>query len=814
MKRSIRLAMFRCLSLAVLILCIGCDDGGYGAKPPQFEYWVPIAGHASGNLGTNWRTDLGLYTGASVAANVQIRFPGATAQPLTATVNPGQFVLLADVVDQMHVSAFGPLQIISSQPLIVTSRTYNDQPGVGTMGQDLDGVSLTAMMPAGRIAVITQLTENADFRSNVGVLNAGSATANIRVELFDGSTGIPATTFTDGIPPATTRAYNRILFAKANLTNIASGYARITLLDGGPIVAYGSVLDNVTNDPTTIPMKSVPLVTSTGTFRSWIPIAGHLPGSLNTNWRTDLALLNLSGSTANVTLKMYASGGPYARTESLANGKQVIYRDVVAGLGFSGMAPLEISSDRALVATSRTYTENPDRTTIGQDLDSSASGLDQNQTGVVSHLMETSKYRSNLGVCNGGKTSANVTVTLFDGATGAQVGNFSESIPAGGLVSYGRIFKSKAGLSSLAAGYAKVSVTSGSDVIAYGSVLDNDTNDPTTMSMQRAVAWGGTPLTGSEMVNNAADVLGNFGTTVPGFETLVPVAVNNGPGAIVDVAVAADPTHVKKLPDGVRIDLGDGVTDPSGNTRAGVSTITWSNVVRTATRATGDFTATTSALTFNGREVPDMTITGTLDVNVRANGTVYGDITGSSVAAASPGSTLFKGSAHFDSSLCKTYPSSLNLYFREADKIATYAVAAGCTGEHTRTEAAAPTPAGPYPAETATLALWSFTSCGGQYFMNDWKITIDGAGNVTIGTVNNISNVKLTGGGTVRPNPDVMAFNDPKYLWNVPFTYTYTAVGGGQSFTITGNFNGSTYDGTITVGSCSDSKKGQPVTWH
>jgi hypothetical protein len=46
-------------------------------------------------------------------------------------------------------------------------------------------------------------------------------------------------------------------------------------------------------------------------------------------------------------------------------------------------------------------------------------------------------------------------------------------------------FKNKAGQTAMDRGYAKVTVTSGTGVVAFASVVDNITNDPTTITMQR-----------------------------------------------------------------------------------------------------------------------------------------------------------------------------------------------------------------------------------------------------------------------------------------------------------------------------------------
>jgi hypothetical protein len=46
-------------------------------------------------------------------------------------------------------------------------------------------------------------------------------------------------------------------------------------------------------------------------------------------------------------------------------------------------------------------------------------------------------------------------------------------------------FKNRAGQTAMDRGYAKITVQSGSGVFGFASVIDNITNDPTTVTMQR-----------------------------------------------------------------------------------------------------------------------------------------------------------------------------------------------------------------------------------------------------------------------------------------------------------------------------------------
>jgi hypothetical protein len=65
------------------------------------------------------------------------------------------------------------------------------------------------------------------------------------------------------------------------------------------------------------------------------------------------------------------------------------------------------------------------------------------------------------------------------------VGSYDVTLDSGSWAQENRPFFTKAHLNALNAGYAKVTVTSGTGIIATASVIDNVTNDPTTVTMVR-----------------------------------------------------------------------------------------------------------------------------------------------------------------------------------------------------------------------------------------------------------------------------------------------------------------------------------------
>ena len=222
----------------------------------------------------------------------------------------------------------------------------------------------------------------------------------------------------------------------------------------------------------------------------WVPVATRATGANSSQWRTDLGLLNLGGATATCTV-VYKSGATVKSYQTtVAGGRHVILRDIVGPsyLAGSGSGSLEVRSTQAVLVTSRTYNQNANGT-FGQDYASNApdEGLGAGQTATLPHLTENASYRSNIGLVNMGAAAATVTVSLVDGATGAQVGSYTVTLQAGEWKQDNQPFSKRFGRNNLEAGYARVTVTAGSGVVAVASVIDNNanSNDPTTITMQR-----------------------------------------------------------------------------------------------------------------------------------------------------------------------------------------------------------------------------------------------------------------------------------------------------------------------------------------
>jgi Ig-like domain CHU_C associated len=227
-------------------------------------------------------------------------------------------------------------------------------------------------------------------------------------------------------------------------------------------------------------------------YLTWVPVASHTSGLNNSQWRSDLGLLNIGAVTANVQIRFYGTGGLVGTTTYVPPGAQSVLTDVVGQLGASGSGAVEILSDQALRVTTRTYNQLPSDAscfpngTQGQDYPAVASGdgLGAGQSAYLAGLREDAAYRCNIGLVNTGTASATALVELYNGA-GTKLGGYPVALAAGQWVQATQPFLNVAGQTAMDRGYAKITVQSGSGLFAFASVIDNITNDPTLVTMQR-----------------------------------------------------------------------------------------------------------------------------------------------------------------------------------------------------------------------------------------------------------------------------------------------------------------------------------------
>ena len=223
-----------------------------------------------------------------------------------------------------------------------------------------------------------------------------------------------------------------------------------------------------------------------GSSRQWIAAASHAAGAQDSSWRTDLCLLNLSDEPATAELR-YRGGDGDAKTlvTQVSQGEQIVIEDVVSELGSFGSGSIEVFSDELIFASSRTYNSSVDGT-FGLFIDGipAREAPSAGDTVWLPQLRQDGVFRSNIGLVNSGDLTARVWIYLHDGS-GAEIASRKRVLEPGAWLQFQEPFARLAGRTDIEAGYARIRVEAGDGVIAFGSVIDNSTNDGTAIGMKR-----------------------------------------------------------------------------------------------------------------------------------------------------------------------------------------------------------------------------------------------------------------------------------------------------------------------------------------
>ncbi len=223
--------------------------------------FIPAAALAAGLEGSFFETDVDLNNFGSTDITYRLVWlpRGAdNGEPVRSdlfSLAPGAGVRYANVLDEvfgLEPDQVGALAVeASGTELLAMSRTYNlpSAKVAGTFGQELPGIPADRMIPTGVKKRIIFLSENDDVRANVGCQNGSAETVRVFIELFN-SAGESLEVKTMDLAPYSNNQITRVF---RNHAPISAGYVDIwTATPGATISCYGSVLDNLTSDPTTV----------------------------------------------------------------------------------------------------------------------------------------------------------------------------------------------------------------------------------------------------------------------------------------------------------------------------------------------------------------------------------------------------------------------------------------------------------------------------------------------------------------------------------------------------------------------------------
>ncbi|HEV7428195.1 MAG TPA: PKD domain-containing protein [Thermoanaerobaculia bacterium] len=451
--------------------------------PTAYRSLVPAAAQTNGVGGSVWRTELTLFNGGSEPASGQFTFiPGGGAPVLTRSLFLGvnQSITFANALSDLFnlSNGAGAIAIEASSatttPAIrITSRTFTTGT-VGTYGQSVPNVSsddLTSML------LLTGLESDANFRTNIGLVNRTALPVAAGLTLYDANGNVIATAAVTVPENNFQQSSLGSFFPAVNGRTFAALSMRVDAATPNAVSAYGSVIDNRTQDP--VYVQAIP--TPKGSELT-IPAVGRAPGVNNTFWRSDITLFNPGLTTMTVGLRYLAAGqdnrGAASHSVTISPSRTVVIADVAQALGISsGTGALQVTWNAAAgpIVTSRTYITADNGGTYGQSIDPVAAfGNDS----FVPGLRSDSSFRSNVGFVNGGDTQLTVTATLLSDS-GAVLGTTQIGLSPRSQVQYavGALFpaanNARAGTLTLLA-----HADGPANLFAYGSIVDNASGDP------------------------------------------------------------------------------------------------------------------------------------------------------------------------------------------------------------------------------------------------------------------------------------------------------------------------------------------------
>jgi hypothetical protein len=463
--------------------------------PTFYTSFIPAAALAAGLEGAFFQTDVDINNkGAEEATVTFLWLPrgddnSSPVESAPIVLAPGQSMQYENVLNAVfgaEPDAVGALAMVADSPDVIgMSRTYN-VPGAkiaGTFGQGLPAIPSDQLTMFGETKRIIFMSENDDIRANVGCVNGLNTAVRINIAMYDGTGALLETRNMD-LGPWSNNQINRI-FRNYSPVN---GYVDVsTPTEGGAFYCYGSVLDNLTSDPTTV----LPQVPSDAT--TFIPAAALAAGLEGAFFETDVDLNNAGSAAAEYQFGWLPRGEDNSTPTmsdpfTLAAGASVRYENVLAAVFDAvpdAVGALVLTADTPdLLAMSRTYNIPGAKIagTFGQELPGVPADM-MIATGEKKRIIfmnENDDVRANVGCQNGVPANVAVNIQMFS-ADGTSLETRVMNLAPWSNNQINRIFRNYAPVN----GYVDIwTNTPDATIYCYGSVLDNLTSDPTTVLPQ------------------------------------------------------------------------------------------------------------------------------------------------------------------------------------------------------------------------------------------------------------------------------------------------------------------------------------------
>jgi len=248
------------------------QEGGVGGGTGDgaYNYFLAAIAHTPGVGDALWRSKMGVLNRSGSSADVTFTYYWKNGPTTVKTTAVGKSIFNGrlETWDDAAVSLFGvtakssgSVLINSTKPLVVTARTYNVGED-GSFGSFMPGVTAADGVSTGELGILSQLTGNDDFRTNVGLVNLSNKTCEARVRVISASGATLGTAVTKTLGAHKFTQINNV-FGATGAGSRNNAYATVEVLTSGcEVWAYGAVIDGTnafpgTDDATTVPLRVI-----------------------------------------------------------------------------------------------------------------------------------------------------------------------------------------------------------------------------------------------------------------------------------------------------------------------------------------------------------------------------------------------------------------------------------------------------------------------------------------------------------------------------------------------------------------------------
>lgn len=492
---------------------------GGKSLPPNNALIIPVVTHVNGAT-SPFFSDVRLTNASAAAIKYQISFTPSRTDATTSskatqiTVDGQQTIALNDIVKDFfgygatgaaNDTGFGSLEIrplnTSSLLTFASSRTYASTTA-GTFGQfiaaipfskfigTVSSIPLPGGTPPARATLLSlqQVAQSAKFRTNLGLAEGSGSPASGTIKVFNDA-GALLKSVPYSLMPGEHQQLNA--FLATNGLTLDDGRIEVTVdSPAGAVAAYASVLDNLTNDPLAV----MPAIASRiSAARYVIPGIADLNNGA-ANFHSDMRVYNGGATAVTATLSYRAQGSPASATVAapvtIGPGEVKPFDNVLPSLfnvtNSGGAVLLTTSAPSSLVVTGRTYSIDETSGTFGQFIPgvTPAEGIGLGDRALqVLQLEQSQNFRSNLGLAELTGNPAKVRVSLYLPDSKVTPSTEVDLAPNEFRQLNGVIAGMNPGNTYNAR--ITVEVIGGTGrVTAYGSVVDNATQDPTYVPAQ------------------------------------------------------------------------------------------------------------------------------------------------------------------------------------------------------------------------------------------------------------------------------------------------------------------------------------------